>query len=202
MPEKIEINITNNARAFVALTRRYIRREGVEDLIEFLEKESDFFYAPCSTIYHLSQEGGLCAHSLSVWEIFNRLCEEFYPTFPAESRAIVSLYHDLCKHHTYNPCRRSRKTGELYPNGKPIWEDYDAYEFVEELPLGHGEKSVYLLMKYIKLTDEEALAIRWHMGAFDEAVKGGSRAMSNAQQKSTAVSLLHCADLISTATGM
>ena len=202
MTEKIEINIHNNARAFVALCRRHIRRDGIENLIEWLEKESDFFYAPCSTIYHLSQEGGLCAHSLSVWEIFNRLCEEFYPQFPAESRAIVSLFHDLCKHHTYNPCVRSRKTGETWPNGKPKWEDYDSFEFVEELPLGHGEKSLYLLMKHIPITDEEALAIRWHMGAFDEAVKGGSRALSNAQGKTQAVTLLHCADLISTSGGM
>lgn len=202
MPEKIEININNNARAFVALCRRYIHRDGIENLIEWLEKESDFFYAPCSAIYHLSQEGGLCAHSLSVWEIFNRLCEEFYPNFPAESRAIVSLFHDLCKHHTYTPTVKSRKTGEKWPNGKPKWEDYDAYDFEEELPLGHGEKSLYLLMKHIALTDDEALAIRWHMGAFDEAVKGGSRALSKAQEKCMAVSLLHCADLISTARGM
>lgn len=202
MYQKIEINLHNNARAFVALCRRHIHRDGIENLIEFLEKESDFFHAPCSTIYHLSQEGGLCAHSLSVWEIFNRLCEEFYPDFPAESRAIVSLFHDLCKHHTYNPCVKSRKTGEKWPNGKAKWEDYDAYDFVEELPLGHGEKSLYLLMKHINLTDEEALAIRWHMGAFDEAVKGGSRALSNAQEKTPAVTLLHCADLISASRGM
>lgn len=202
MPKNIPINVINNARAFTALCRRYIRRNGIEDLIEWLEKESDFFHAPCSTIYHLSQEGGLVAHSLSVWEIFNRLCEEFYPDFPAESRAIVSLFHDLCKHHTYNPTVRSRKTGETWPNGKPKWEDYDCYDFVEELPMGHGEKSVYLLMKHIALTDEEALAIRWHMGSFDEAVKGGSRALSNAQEKYPVVTLLHCADLISTSKGM
>jgi hypothetical protein len=44
------------------------------------------------------------------------------------------------------------------------------YGVDDKLPMGHGEKAVYLLSKFIPLTDEEILAIRWHMGAFDPYV--------------------------------
>lgn len=193
-----EINVNRNEREFVYRALQFIKREGIEELVEHLTEETDFFYAPCSTRYHLSVEGGLAAHSLHVDEIFETLCDQFMPDFPAESRRICALFHDICKYHCYDPVKKSRKTGKLLPNGKPEWEDYTGYDFVEEFPYGHGEKSVYLLQKYIVLTDVEAMAIRWHMGFSDATFKGGQQSVSNAMKLYPVIALLHSADMIAT----
>lgn len=193
-----EINVTLNERAFIARAQRYIKRDGIHDLLEYLLNETDFFYAPCSTRYHLCIEGGLAEHSLHVDDIFNTLCDEFMPDFPEESRHICAMFHDICKFHCYNPAKKSRKTGNLLPNGKAEWEDYIGYDFVEEFPYGHGEKSVYILQKYIKLTDAEAMAIRWHMGFSDATFKGGQQSVSNAMKLFPVIALLHSADIIAT----
>lgn len=194
----VKINMKNNKQEFIDRVKYSITREGINDLIEFLLNETDFFYAPCSTIYHLCVEGGLVEHTLHVDDIFNTLCETFLPSFPEESRHICALFHDICKYHCYNPAKKSRKTGRTLPNGKPEWEDYIGYDFVEEFPYGHGEKSVYLLHKYIHLTDEEAMAIRWHMGFSDSSFKGGQQSVSNAIKLYPVITLLHSADIIAT----
>lgn len=195
-----ETNITNNEREFCERVRNTINREGIHDLLEHLINETDFFYSPCSTRYHLCVEGGLVEHSLHVDDIFDILCDTFMPDFPKESRHICALFHDLCKYHCYNPAKKSRKTGRLLPNGKPEWEDYTGYDFIEEFPYGHGEKSVYLLQNYIKLTDAEAMAIRWHMGYSDATFKGGQQSVSNAIKLYPVIALLHSADIIATST--
>lgn len=169
-------------------------------VLEWLDA-TDFFYAPASTIYHLCVPGGLCAHSIEVYRQFDWLCDKYSPTVPKGSRMVMALFHDLCKVHCYNPCRRSRKTGELNQWGKPIWEDYDAYEFVEEFPFGHGEKSVYLLSQLIDLTPEEAIAIRWHMGAYDNAAKSDIRTLDRATTMYPVATLLHVADQLATMLG-
>lgn len=82
-----------------------------------------------------------------------------------ENVAIVSLFHDICKANTYVTEMRNKKE-----NGQ--WIQVPFYTVDEEYPYGHGEKSVYILMREgLKLTDEEALAIRWHMGAFTDRCK-------------------------------
>lgn len=193
-------NIVNNEKEFCKRVLDNINRQGIHDLLEYLLNETDFFYAPCSTRFHLCDEGGLVEHSLHVDDIFDTLCSTFMPNFSAESRHICALFHDICKYHCYNPAKKSRKTGRTLPNGKPEWEDYIGYDFVEEFPYGHGEKSVYLLQKYINLTDEEAMAIRWHMGYSDATFKGGQQSVSNAIKLYPVIALLHSADLIATST--
>ena len=64
--------------------------------------------------------------------------------------------------------------------------------------LFRSEKSVYIINGFMKLTREEAMAIRWHMGGFDESVKGGSHAMSDAFSQFPLAVLLHVADLQAT----
>ena len=192
------INIEVNTTTFKKLCKELITREGISELVDYLDSNTDFFYAPCSTRFHLSVEGGLAEHSLNVYELFNTLCEKFYPDFSEESRAICALFHDLCKYHCYDPVKKSRKTGKLLPNGKPEWEDYMGYDFVEEFPYGHGEKSVYLLQKFIKLSDDEAMTIRWHMGFSDASFKGGMQTVSNAMKLYPTIALLHSADIIAT----
>lgn len=190
------MDVQRNAQTFKELCLNKIERQGIKELLDYLENNTDFFDAPCSTRYHLSVEGGLVYHSLHVYQKFNALCKTFYPVFPEESIAICALFHDLCKYHCYDPCKRSRKTGRTLPNGKPEWEDYMGYEFSEEFPYGHGEKSVYLLQKFMKLTDEEAMAIRWHMGYSDATFKGGMQSVSNAMKIYPVIALLHSADMI------
>lgn len=187
---------------FTELVMKNIRRDGIEELMEWLDT-TDFYHAPCSTIYHLACTSGLVAHSINVFRELEKLALEYnYLLYrDKEKLAIVALFHDLCKVNTYVPSRRSKKTGEYNERGKPIWVDYDAYDFAEELPMGHGEKSVYLLTKYLRLSDDEALAIRWHMGAYDNAAKSDLRSLSNAEAKSPLVTLLHVADMLSTMQG-
>ena len=60
------------------------------------------------------------------------------------------------------------------------------------------EKSIIQIMRYMQLTEEEMLAIRWHMGAFDSAVKGGSYDMNNAFAGSRLAAMLHIADMMAT----
>lgn len=68
----------------------------------------------------------------------------------------------------------------------------------DRFPFGHGEKSVFLISRLMRLTDEEALAIRWHMGAYDDAARGGSRTLSAAMEVSPLVYELHAADMRAT----
>ena len=75
---------------------------------------------------------------------------------------------------------------------KPFYAVEDAF------PYGHGEKSVYLIERFVRLKPAEAVAIRWHMGGFDEAVKGGSFAISAAFDKYPLAVKLHLADLEAT----
>ena len=68
----------------------------------------------------------------------------------------------------------------------------------DRFPFGHGEKSVFLIERHMRLTDAEALAIRWHMGAFDDAARGGSRTLSAARAFSPLVYELSAADMRAT----
>ena len=196
-----EEDTLQNRDSFVNYLEHYVQREGIEGVIVWLVESTDFFNAPCSTAYHLNITGGLALHSMKVFQIFNTLCEMFSPEFPKESRAICALLHDVCKVNVYRPALKSRKTGEYWPNGKPKWEDYLAYDFDDPFPYGHGEKSVYLIMKHMPLTDEEAMAIRWHMGSYDSSAKSDTRTLGNATTKYPVISLLHAADLIATSQG-
>lgn len=134
-----------------------------ERLIEWL-CTTDFFTAPASTKYHNSFEGGLVAHSLEVYTELTT--SKNAKMFSSESLIKVALLHDICKANFYTVDYRNAKI-----DGQ--WERVPFYAVKDDFPYGHGEKSVLLASRFIELTDEETMAIRWHMGAFDEAVKGG-----------------------------
>ena len=121
---------------FVEIYKKYIKRAGAEDLLAYLEK-SDFFKAPASSRYHLSVPGGLCQHSVNVYEHLRDQYLHYLEKNPEftgltpeqeETIAICGLLHDLCKISYYVPVKKSRKTGKLLPNGKPEWEDYTGYD--------------------------------------------------------------------------
>lgn len=167
---------------------RETNRNGIEDLITWLE-DSDFFTAPASTFYHLACEGGLAFHSLSVYNVLkNKLTNNnVFGIIPDDTIAIVALLHDICKVNFYK-----KEIGRRKKKDSNEWEDYDKYIIDEELPLGHGEKSVILIQKFIELSEEEMLAIRWHMGAFDSELN--QKNLIKAIEKYPLVLAMHEAD--------
>lgn len=170
---------------FHELVNSCIHRDGIAELMAWLEG-TDFFEAPASTKYHGAEAGGLCKHSLNVYEAMRKL----FPDVNEESAAICALFHDVCKTNYYKVSTRNVKndvTGQ--------WEKVPFYQVADQFPFGHGEKSVYLIERYMRLTTEEAIAIRWHMGGFDEAVRGGSYAISNAYNNYPLAVKLHLADM-------
>ena len=128
-----------------------IPREGMDKLIEFL-KASDFFEAPASTRFHGAFRGGLLEHSMKVYEILKT------KTPDSDSVRIIALLHDICKANYYKTDYRNAK------NELGVWEKVPYYTVDDTIPYGHGEKSVMMLSEFIKLTNEEKYAIRWHMG--------------------------------------
>lgn len=150
---------------FIEIYRENIRREGADKLLEYLiSPSSDFFTAPASTRYHGAYEGGLVEHSLNVYECLcdylarERVQELYGIEASEETVAIVSLLHDLCKMNFYKKSFRNVKD----ENG--VWNKVPTYEIDDRLPYGHGEKSVYIVSGFMRLTREEAFAIRYHMG--------------------------------------
>lgn len=186
-------SIAENKARFKTLVSENIFRDGIDNLMSYLENETDFFEAPCSTKYHLNVRGGLCEHSINVYCALMDLCANYNIDIAknAETLTIVSLFHDACKSNFYKPTLVSRKV-----NGQ--WVQSQGFEIDDKLPLGHGEKSVIIIQQHMRLTIEETLAIRWHMGAWDAAVKGGEYAYATAQACKPLVTLLHCADMLAT----
>ena len=150
---------------FISIFNENIKREGADKLLDFLENKSDFFTAPASTRYHNAFEGGLLRHSLNVYKCLvaylerGRVKEMYKLGASAETAAIVALLHDLCKVNIYRVSYRNSKNDKT---GQ--WEKVPYYEIHDTLPYGHGEKSVYMISGFMRLTREEAMAIRWHMG--------------------------------------
>lgn len=169
---------------FIQIYKENIKREGSEKLLKWLV-ESDFFIAPASTRFHGSYKGGLVEHSVNVYNRFNP------SDFDCETRAICALLHDVCKVNYYKTEMRNTKQSG-------VWVQVPYYTVDDKFPYGHGEKSVYIIEKYMKLSPSEAMAINWHMGGFDERVKGGSFALNSAFEKYPIALELHIADMEST----
>ncbi|BDF73044.1 hypothetical protein CE91St41_40280 [Oscillospiraceae bacterium] len=149
---------------FIELYREHIHREGADALLDYLENKSDFFSAPASAKFHGSYAGGLCDHSVNVYHCLTdylertRVQELYGLEYPPESVAVSALLHDVCKIGCYKAGSRNVKG----PDGK--WQAVPTFFYEDKLPYGHGEKSVYILSGFMRLTREEAMAIRWHMG--------------------------------------
>ena len=147
---------------FIEVYNQNITREGADKLLDFLLNGSDFFTAPASTRYHGAHEGGLVEHSLNVYDCLadmaERLKERYGIEYTDESIAIAALLHDICKVNFYKTSYRNVKdeTGR--------WQSVPYYTIEDTLPYGHGEKSAYIVSAYMRLTRDEAFAIRYHMG--------------------------------------
>lgn len=176
---------------FLDLMRENVTRDGREELLEWLGN-TDFFTAPASTKYHCACPSGLVMHSLSVYDT---MMDKQYAEGEdnKESFTLCALLHDLCKAQFYKTASRNVKNDQT---GQ--WEKKSFYQVEDSFPYGHGEKSVYLVERFLRLKPAEATAIRWHMGGFDDACKGGSFSISLAFEKYPLAVKLHLADLEST----
>ena len=176
---------------FIEYYQANIHREGADRLLEWLQT-TDFFTAPASTRYHCACPSGLVQHSVNVYEVMME--KHFDPeTDSAESFALCALLHDVCKAQFYKISTRNvknEKTGQ--------WEKVPYYTIEDAFPYGHGEKSVFLIERFVRLKPAEATAIRWHMGGFDDAARGGNFSISVAYDKYPIAVKLHLADLEAT----
>lgn len=150
---------------FIKIYTENIGREGADKLLDYLlSSQSDFFTAPASTRFHGSYEGGLLEHSINVYYCLRdylerqRVKDIYNLEYSDESIAIVSLLHDLCKVNCYVKGTRNVK------DKAGVWQQVPTYEYSDDMPYGHGEKSVYIVSGFMRLSREEAFAIRYHMG--------------------------------------
>lgn len=174
----------NNKELFLE-TLKQVKRDGIDKLINWLEN-STFFVDPASSNYHCNYEGGLCQHSLNVYNRLKELTGKDDDTIK-----IVGLLHDICKVGTYETYSKNVK------DVRGQWTSVLAYRYKKSnLPYGHGEKSVFMISQFIKLSKEEALAIRWHMGAYEP--KELYNELGEAQSLYPLVILVNTADLLAT----
>lgn len=164
-------NATNKER-FLELYKTHITRDGADRLLDYIcSPKCDFFTAPASTRFHGSYPGGLLEHSLNVYDCLKHMCddgfskEQFGFDFSDETIALTALLHDICKTNVYKEDFRNVKD----ENG--VWQKVPCYRFEDNLPYGHGEKSVYIISGFMRLTRQEAFAIRYHMGFSGEENK-------------------------------
>ena len=173
---------------FVKIYTENIHRQGSQELLNWL-LNTDFFTAPASTKFHCACENGLVMHSVNV---FNTMVEKHFEegVDDIESFAISALLHDICKAEFYKVSMRNVKndaTGQ--------WEKQPYYSVEDKFPFGHGEKSVFLIERFMRLKLDEAMAIRWHMGSFDDSQ---GYTVSQAYDKYPLAVKLHLADMEST----
>lgn len=177
---------------FLKIARDNIKREGIDKLLEYLQK-SDFFDAPASTKFHSVYEGGLCSHCLNVYKRFIANLEKEYGEnwqnkISLESASLIALFHDICKVDYYKQDFRNVKE-----NG--VWVQKPVYKVEDSLPYGHGEKSVYIINGFLRLTREEAMAINWHMGGFDNRVRGGFYGLDQVFYSYPTALIFHISDI-------
>ena len=165
MTEKTTRSAGEIKAEYIKIYTENIMRDGSDKLLDYLVHKSDFFTAPASTKYHSAYEGGLAQHSLNVYQCLKAYLERDRVTdvygvggYTEEQIAIVALLHDICKTDIYKVDYRNAK------NEQGQWEKVPYYRIEDSLPYGHGEKSVYMISGFMRLSREEAMAIRWHMG--------------------------------------
>ena len=181
-----------------------VNREGLDNLINWLETETDYFSAPASTRFHGNYQGGLMEHSLHVLEFaLTNLnwAMKYKPELKElqESVVICSLFHDVCKVNQYT--WGEEKWTKNDSTGK--WMSYKTYGFKDDLPMGHGEKSIYYITKHMELTKQEILAIRWHMGSSEQGttIDGLTKYAFQAAWEYPLVKIIHVADMASVLVG-
>ena len=188
---------TNQLKEHIIKLLTSTKRAGMKNLIEYLEG-SDFFTSPASTKYHGAYVGGLAEHSLNVYNCLtfhydNLKDAEFnLPKIPNDSLVITGLLHDVCKINTYQEGFKWTK------DEKNNWQQTPVFNREPLLPMGHAGKSIFIIQQFIKLTPDEALAIFWHMGAYDTSPYSTLNELGQAYTDNLLAFLLNQADMTAT----
>ena len=143
------------------------RKEPFERFVAILENETSWLTSPASTRFHLAEEGGLLKHSVGVANTLLQFRIMLAPWLSEESCVIVGLFHDC---------------GKLGVQGKPLYLPNDnewmarnrgiRYKVNPEVvSMGLAVRSLYLITKYIELSESEAQAIVYHDGQYIEENK-------------------------------
>ena len=190
----------NEARARFEKILRDTGRENIDYVIEDLDAWG-FFTAPASAKGHGAYPGGLLEHSLNVYDAAVEarkamivLRPDLEDDLKADSIAIAALLHDVCKSDLYRLVKKKRR------NEVGQYEEFEQYEIHDEnFPVGHGEKSVILLLQSgLDLKDDEICAIRWHMGPWNMSGDDG-KFYRQAGKATPLQPLIHAADTLASA---
>ena len=191
--------IEANKAEFISLLKS-TGREGIDDLVDMLDDgKMRFFTAPASVNHHLNSDGGLLQHSLNTCKAGLKLREMVIAMNPdlesrlsRESVIVATLLHDICKADIYVPTLKKRKGDD------GLWREVESYDIdYRNFPMGHGEKSAMLaLMSGMEIYDDELLAIRWHMAAWDLPMQSYelNRCINTARDEHPLCSLVNLAD--------
>lgn len=192
-----EKQIEANKERYISLLKT-IKREGadIDKLINKLNS-SDFFTAPASTTYHCSYKGGLCHHSLHVYDNLKMLDKARNLGIPDESLVIIGLLHDISKMNYYETAERNVKDEQGRWTKVPFIKTREAKD--RFIYADHGMNSEYIARTFIPLTIYESVAIINHMGGKD-IYSGAANAtnMSEVFNRYPMALLLHTADLLAT----
>ena len=167
-----------------------VQRDGIDKLIKWIQK-TDFETAPSSARYHGNYEGGLCNHSVLVYELLKEKCDYWRIKNPNifipddDSIKLIALCHDLCKINFYTKGTRNVKEND-------VWVKKEVYEISDAFPVGHGSKSVIILQNFVKLKDYEIMSIIHHMGVPNDYVE--SQSFHKSLELYPFVILLHTSD--------
>lgn len=194
--------IEENKSRFISELSK-VDRPGIEGLIEYLVV-SDFFTAPASTKYHCDFAGGLCQHSLNVFDNIIKLKDLYNLDISDESLRLVSLLHDVSKTNFYEEYFQNKKLyseggSKVDEGGRYDWVSVKSYKIKEpELRMvsgEHGFNSYMIIKDYVKLTDEEITAIVNHHLGMDNGYC--FKDMNEVCDRYQLVPLLHLADMCS-----
>ena len=190
----MDINIEKNYEEYMSLLKRYVTRDGIENLIEWLE-HTDIKYAPASSRYGMSCDGGLIQHSLNVFhrliDNFNQVCKGTDWPYPQEYIVVVALLHEISKVGLYNKVLKNIM-GE---DGKWRTEPQYVVKPINErfIYASNEENTIYKISKFINLNYEEELAIRWCKPAQDSQ---SFNRMYEALSVSKLALFMHIAELV------
>lgn len=147
--------------------KKQTQSKNAEQLLKMAGLDSDtiaelefwgYFRAPASKGHHLAVPGGLVQHSINVTTRLVALTKALRLKWPRpESPYLVGMLHDVVKVRSYI-VDKTATTDASAPK----------YIYAPSVYGGHGAASVMMVTSelQVSLCPEEALAIRWHMGAF------------------------------------
>ena len=164
------------------------RKQQMMDFKAFLEKETCWLTSPASSRFHLNIEHGLLVHSVGTTYNALKIRDSIAPDLQNESVVISALFHDL---------------GKIGLPGKPYYLPNDNKWEVEKrgmtyrinpglVTMNIAVRSLYLISKYVPLTEEEAQAIVAHDGIYP--VSGGVNNLDYHHKECRLQMIVHFAD--------